>query len=113
MPFGPSKIAVAPTTSLKVQPSIVMGLVSGTGAVKCFGPSPGSTTACVDEEAFCRFSNDALFPDTASAGTAPRTGSSRALVFDIFAVFGATSAPDLELPITASLHEGCLQCELG
>src|SRR5262249_1688116 len=31
-PFGPSKTAVPPLTSRRVQPSMVVGLVSGTGA---------------------------------------------------------------------------------
>ena len=55
MPLGPSRTAVPPLTSRIVQPSIVVGLVSGTGVglVETFGRSAASPAALV----FCFFGN--------------------------------------------------------
>ena len=66
MPLGPSKTTFPPTTSRTVQPSMVVGLVSGngTGLSELFGRSWLATAADVDEEAFCPFGNDSLFADT-------------------------------------------------
>jgi len=60
MPLGPSKTAVPPLTSRIVHPSIVVGLVSGTGAglvetfVRSTGVGPGGLV-------FCFFGNETEF----------------------------------------------------
>src|SRR5258707_3071712 len=51
-PLGPSRIAVPPRTSRTVQPSIVVGLVSGTATIISRGttkPPGGSVFACTTE----------------------------------------------------------------
>ena len=55
-PSGPSRIAVAPRTSRTVQPSIVVGLVSGTATIGSRGGSEAAlefvgTTGAVREDA--------------------------------------------------------------
>src|SRR5947207_743268 len=48
-PSGPSRIAVPPRTSRTVQPSIVVGLVSGTGTIISRGTEDGLVFACTTE----------------------------------------------------------------
>src|SRR5262245_39379253 len=54
-PSGPSRIAVAPTTSRTVQPSIVVGLVSGseTGLIEAFDPRPARDAPELEGPIFC------------------------------------------------------------
>lgn len=60
MPFGPSKTAVPPITSRTVQPSMVVGLVSGTaeGRVDSF---PRPTAVGAKETVFCFFGKETAF----------------------------------------------------
>ncbi len=66
-PLGPSSTAVPPATSRTVQPSIVIGFVSGTGA--SLGTS-GSSARTSTEAVCCGATGERLIDDEAFAGTA-------------------------------------------
>jgi hypothetical protein len=64
IPLGPSKVAVPPTTSRTLQPSMVLGLVSGTGVswgglLSCWVDTAGGAS----NVAFCFVANVAAFID--------------------------------------------------
>jgi hypothetical protein len=99
IPPGPSKTAVPPTTSRTVQPSIVVGFVSGVGAgLGTIFAAPCSTAAIAgpDETAFCRATDETGLLDAVAGGGAacdesgPRP-TAVALAVGIFRMFGAVA----------------------